>query len=358
MGLLKAEYFSPTDNVVIDKSVVQGNISNGFYFVQNGQKKILEQRQENTTEMLRINPDAVAKKTNSGMLYTDPIKYKNLMLKFGTTSKKVYLVKSEVKNVTNKGKEKFVDIYIIPEISGDVNRDKLLYSALPSFLVAQLLETAGFKVNIKKVIINIRNGNTTFISVSLKDYGQPIDVQKLMVQVADTRIYRWDDFRNYGIFAKAAFNQDIGAGIGGVLGTRGVAVAFNDYKHWLKKKIEKGEIKAFNKNINLHINGSMEATNANQTTQFDRVKSLLCSILDTIAIEFSGADKAVVEAIKRDSNRLTKPEIIRNFENALRDSQPSQPQDPDLRDTDQNFQKRLDDFAKNNVLYNQIKPTL
>jgi len=354
----KAEYFSPADNFVVDKSLVQGNSSNGFFFTQNGQRKVLEQRQENTTEMLRINPNAKPKMTNSGMLYTDPIKYKNVMLKFGTTNKKVYLVKSNIKNVQNKGKEKYVDMYLIPEILGDIEKENLLYSALPSFLVAQILEAAGFKVNIKKVILNVNSGNVVFLAVSLKDYGQPIDVNKLMVQTADTRVYRWDDFRNYGIFAKAAFNQDIGAGIGGTLGTTGVRQAFNDYKHWLKKKIEKGEIKAFNKNVNLHINGSMEATNDPQNDQYENVRNLLTTILDQIAIEFSGADKAIVEAIKRDINAKTKVEIIRDFEGALAALTPVQPTDTDLRDSDPNFQSRINEHNRNTQTFQQIKPTL
>ena len=280
------------------------------------------------------------------------------MLKFGTTTKKVYLIKSEVKNVTNKGKEKYVDIYIVPEIMGFIDKENLLYSALPSFLVAQILEGAGFKVSIKKIVANPQRNNCTFIAYGLKDYGQPIDVNKLMIQVADTRIYRWDDFRTMGLFAKAAFNQDVGSGIGSQLGADGIRRLFLDYKFWLKQKIESGDIKAFNKNINLHIDGSMEAINGSVDQQHERVRNQLTRILDQIAVEFSGADKAIVEAIKRDINSKSKQDIIRDFERNLSTLQPTHPHDPDLRESDADHQKKITEFNKNNNIYQQIKPTL
>jgi hypothetical protein len=125
-----------------------------------------------------------------------------------------------------------------------------------------------------------------------------------------------------------------------------------------KYKQGKGEIKAFNKNVNLHINGSMEATNDPQNEQYENVRNLLTSILDQIAIEFSGADKAIVEAIKRDINAKTKAEIIRDFEGALAALTPVQPTDPDLRDSDPNYQSRINEHNRNTQIFQQIKPTL
>ena len=133
---------------------------------------------------------------------------------------------------------------------------------------------------------------------------------------------------------------------------------FLDYKFWLKQKIESGDIKAFNKNINLHIDGSIEAINGSVDQQHERVRNQLTRILDQIAVEFSGADKAIVEAIKRDINSKSKQDIIRDFERNLATLQPTHPHDPDLRESDADHQKKITEFNKNNTIYQQIKPTL
>jgi hypothetical protein len=84
----------------------------------------------------------------------------------------------------------------------------------------------------------------------------------------------------------------------------------------------------------------------------------LTIILDQIAIEFSGADKAIVEAIKRDINAKPKAEIITDFESALAALTPVQPTDTDLRDSDPNFQSRINEHNRNTQTFQQIKPTL
>lgn len=356
----KAEYFSPTDNMVIDKSLVQGSIDKGFYYTHNGQKKPLEQRQENTTEMLRVNSAAVPKKTNSGMLYTDPIKYKNIMLKFGTTNRKVYLVKSDVKNIQNKGKEKYVDFYINTMAYAGITPQNVFYSSLPSILAAKILEDAGFKVQIHKItMIKDFSDNALAFSTAIKDYGKPIDINKILVQCGDPRTFRWQDFRNWSALFRAGNDVDLGGGYGVVMDTGEQIRVFNDFKAWKRKKIEKGELKEFNKNMRLHLNAGMEATNDNEQTQLRNVENRLKFLLDSVAIEFSGAEQAIKDAIDRDKNK-TKQEIIRVFEQNLTNPalNPVQPADSDLHIPDLEFQTILNQHTNEIQKFNQIKPTL
>ena len=357
----KAEYFSPSDNLLIDKTLVQGNVDKGFFFVQGSQKKPLEQRQENTTEMLRVNPNAKLKQTNSVMFYTDPIKYKNVMLKFGTTNRKVYLVKSEVKNIQNKGAEKYVDLYINVMASGNIDPQNTFYSALPSFLAARILESAGFKVKIHKtIILTSQNNNAVCYSSVIKDYGVPIDINKILVQCGDPRTFRWQDFRNWSALFSAALNDNIGMGYGRVLDNDDVIRVFNDYKAWKRKKIEKGELQEFNKNMRLHLNAGMRATNDDEQTQLRNVEARLKFLLDSVAVEFSGADQAIKDAIQRDIATIPKNTIINAFETNLLNpaSIPQQPRDPDLHIPDAEYQTILANYNKNVQLFNQIKPTL
>ena len=357
----KAEYFSPTDNMVIDKSLVQGSIDKGFFYTQNGQQKMLEQRQENTTEMLRVNPNAVAKKTNSGMLYTDPIKYKNIMLKFGTTNRKVYLVKSDIKNIQNKGSEKFVDLYIRVYALAGINPQNVFYSALPSFTAAQILQDAGFKVRIHKLVIH-RTSAEQFICYStiMKDYGDPIDSNKLFIQCGDPRIYRWTDFRNWGAFFIGALDANLGSGYGPQVAVPDLRRIFNDFRTWKRKKIEKGELREFNKNMRLHLYAAMNATNDVEAVQITNAERALKFLLDSVAVEFSGSEQAIKDAIQRDIAKNSKQTIIQNFENNLLDttSIPQQPFDTDLHIPDSEFQTILANYNKNVQNFNQIKPTL
>lgn len=356
----KAEYFSPSDNAVIDKSLVKGSVDKGFFYTESGQKKLLEQRQENTTEMLRLNPDAVAKKTASGMLYTDPIKYKNLMLKFGTTTRKVYLIKSDVKNIEKRGKEKYVDFYINAAGLGDINPTNIFYGSLPSVIAAKILEDAGFKVKIHKLVSNTQGRSSLMYSAVIKDYGQPIDINKILVQCGDPRTFRWQDFRNFSAFSAAVLNTDYGMGFGSSLDTGQLRLAFNDYKAWKRKKIERGELKEFNKNMRLHLNAGFRATNRNESQQLQEVEQKLKFLLDSVATEFSGSEQAIKDAIKRDIGKLSKQQIIQNFQTNLESNEmmPRQPADAELHIPDNEFQNIVTQHQNNISKFKQIKPTL
>jgi hypothetical protein len=357
----KAEYFSPLDNAVIDKGLVQGSLDKGFYYTQNGQKKPLEQRQENTTEMLRVNSNAIPKKTKSGMLYTDPIKYKNVMLKFGTTNRKVYLVKSDVKNIQNKGKEKYVDLYINVMAHSGIRPQNVFYSALPSFLAAKILEDAGFKVQIHKMImIQDYTNNAICYSTTIKDYGKPIDINKILVQCGDPRTFRWQDFRNWGALVRAGLDVDLGGGYGRIISTNDQIRVFNDFKAWKRKKIEKGELKEFNKNMRLHLNAGMDATNDDEAEQLRNVEDRLKFLLDSVAVEFSGSEQAIKDAIQRDIAKSSKANIITAFERNLKNTaiEPRQPEDGDLKISDYDFTNIKTDHKNQIDKFNQIKATL
>lgn len=184
----KQEYFSPDENRVVDATEVYGKMPN-FYYVKEGKNIPLELRQEGTTEMLRINPNAISKVAGNGMVYTDPIRFGNHSLKFATTTKKVYLVRDEVKDVSKKGQEKYVDIYITNVINYGIRPENLMYRALSSIIVAQILEKAGYKVRINKVTA-IRGANASSVySVPVKDYGKPLDIQRIGIQLGDPRIF-------------------------------------------------------------------------------------------------------------------------------------------------------------------------
>ena len=356
----KREFFCIKLNMVVDENLVVNN--NGlFFYPTNGELALCELRQEGTTEMLLKNPNAKVLTATDGMIYTDPIRFEDVSLKFATSTKKVYLKKSEVKNVTGGGNEKYVDVYVTPNAPWTIEKENLIYSALPSILLIQILEKAGFKVRVNKFIsvaTDSSNGGAIAYAYPIKDYGEPINYQRIAIDAADPRIFRWEDFRRYEGFSREILNIDLpqaGYPTNGPL----TDAVFNEYKHWLNKEMRKGSgRKIFNKNLNLHLIGTITKSNDAHDVQMQRVVEKLKEMLDRVAIEFSGSEQAIKDALERDLGTLTKPQIIANFEAALRNSQPIQPQDRDLQLPDAEFQQKLTNYQNNLTKFNQIRPTL
>ena len=354
----KQEYFSPEENKVIDVTQVFGKMPN-FYYVRNGNNVPLELRQEGTTEMLRINSNAIQKVAGNGMVYTDPIRFGKHSLKFATTTKKVYLVRDEVKDISKKGQDKYVDVYVTNVVSAGIRPENMIYRSLPSIIVAQILEKAGYKVRINKVTSINGSGATTIYTFPIKDYGQPLDLQRIAIQTGDPRIFRWGDFKDFTTLVSGVMNQDIGGGYGNILRSAEYDNAMKHYYQWIGKKVKEGGKKLFNKNMNLHLSGTIDPSNDPYDTQMERVTAKVKEILDKVAIEFSGVRVALEEAIKRDTPAISKNDVIRNFEVALRNTQPIRPLDPDLRVySDSEFAQQTDRFNENIALFNQLRTTI
>lgn len=357
----KREYFCLSLNMVVDENRVIRD-ADGVFFYENdkGELVLCELRQEGTTEMLIKNPSAKILTSADGMIYTDPIRFEDVSLKFATSTKKVYLKKSEIKNLTGGGQEKYVDIYVSPTANGGIRKENLIYSALPSILLAQTLEKAGFKVRINKFAIVGTGDNVVMFTYPIKDYGEPINYQRIAIDGADPRIFRWEDFRRYGAFAKGVLDIDLGGGYGRSLNENDSDIVINEYKHWINKEIKKGGSgkKIFNKNLNLHLMGTINKSNDAHDVQMQRVTAKFKEMLDRVAIEFSGSEQAVKDAIERDSGTIPKAQIIRNFEESLRKTEPRKPADRDLQLPDNEFQQKIINYQNNLTKFNQIKTTL
>jgi hypothetical protein len=358
----KREFFCIKLNLVVDENLVVNN--NGlFFYPTNGELALCELRQEGTTEMLLKNPNAKVLTAADGMIYTDPIRFDDVSLKFATSTKKVYLKKSEIKNVTGGGNEKYIDVYVTPTAAWNIEKENIIFAALPSILLVQILEKAGFKVRVNKMIAallqdTINNAGVIFYTYPIKDYGEPINYQRIAIDAADPRIFRWEDSRRKGAFARELFNQNL-TGYGYTPNEVQTDRIFNEYKHWLNKEMRRGSgRKIFNKNLNLHLQGTIDKSNDSHAIQMERVVRKLKEMLDRVAIEFVGSEQAIKDALERDLGTLTKPQIIANFEASLRKSQPIQPLDRDLQLPDAEFQQKLTNYQNNLTKFNQIRPTL
>jgi hypothetical protein len=334
----KREYFAPTENRLIDQNKVYGNPSVGFYTNgANGQKIPLEVRQENTTEMLRINRDAVKMQTQGGMIYTNPIRFGTLALKFATTNKRVYLVKKQIKSTNNQGSEKYVDVYITPSASFLVRPENIMFAALPSLLLAQILEQAGFKVRVNKYLVTVEGDSVLTYSYPVKNYGDPVDVQRLMIDCSDPRIFRWEDFRRFSAMFRGVLGIDLGGGYGRPARGSEIPRLFNEYKHWVKKKIESGEKQLFNKNLNLHLFATLTPNNDDFDTQMQRVREKLCELIDAVSLQFSDVSTVLKEAVEREMGNMTRNEVYNQVSDVLRNNEPRKCADASLDLPDSEF---------------------
>ena len=180
----------------------------------------------------------------------------------------------------------------------------------------------------------------------------------MMIDIADPRVLRHEDFRRKGILVQEIFNQNLSS-YGYSANENQLDRIFNEYKHWLNKEIRKGSgRKVFNKNLNLHLIGTITKSNDSHTIQMERVVRKLKEMLDRVAIEFVGSEQAIKDALQRDLGTLNKPTIIANFELALRNSEPVQPQDRDLQLPDAEFQQKTTNYQNNLTKFNKIRPTL
>jgi hypothetical protein len=131
------------------------------------------------------------------------------------------------------------------------------------------------------------------------------------------------------------------------------------YFQWIGKKTKEGGKKLFNKNLNLHLSGTIDASNDPYDRQMERVTTKVKEILDKVAIEFSGVRVALEEAIKRDTPAIPKQQIIANFQTALTELQPVRPNDPELRAlSDSEFAKATNQYNDNLVMFNQLRTTI
>ena len=355
----KREYFAPTENRLVNQNDVLGNSAIGFYTINQNQQKIpLEVRQENTTEMLRINPQAEKMQTQNGMIYTKPIRFGNLSLKFATTSKKIFLIKKQIKNTSGEGNEKYVDLYICPDTTGGIRKENIMFSALPSLLCAQILENAGFKVKIHKYTATTSNGNLLLFTYPLKDYGEPTNIQRLMIDAADPRVFRYIDFRRFSALFGGVFQSDLGSGFGGIVADNDIDRIFNEYKHWIRKKLESGEKKLFNKNMNLHLLAAVNPTNDDFDTQLANVSDRLTNLLDKISFQFTSVDTALKEAVQRIGNAMSRRQIFNYMREVLQSLEPSKCADASLDMPDSEFanvftkwQNKMDDLNNQSANY-------
>ena len=79
-----------------------------------------------------------------------------------------------------------------------LNYEQLAYKAFPALLAAEVLEEAGIKTRINVVNTGgtMDRNNVYFFTYPIKNYGDEFDWNKIMLHIADPRLFRWSSFKS------------------------------------------------------------------------------------------------------------------------------------------------------------------
>ena len=197
-GLIRpVEYYcSELDKLVSPNDVTYKhiNLKKVFFISVDDQQYVCEPRQDGTTKMLKAFPDKLRKVLlpNLGIFVPETITGKQVVkmgdkrLRFTSTEKKVYAYRKRL----GGGIAPFVDIYINNIGYWGTTSEGRFLKALPVLTMCKVLQSAGVRTRIWVGEFSQYNSNMYIAPILAKEYGEPLDFNKIGVVVSDSRFFR------------------------------------------------------------------------------------------------------------------------------------------------------------------------
>ena len=208
-GLIRSlEYYCPSeDRIIPADSVFKGDLNGkDYYFFEgnNDEEILVERRQEGTTAILRNCPFATAQLNyDSGMVlpYDKEGKiinfYDKYKLRYTSTTKKVY----QIREKKGGGYAPYVDLYCPLGAHNQYTTESMLIQAMPMILLARVLERAGVRTRVFATSFmqsyNTPSVNFMVSPILVKEYGVPLDLNKLAIYTSDKRFFRFHSFNAF-----------------------------------------------------------------------------------------------------------------------------------------------------------------
>ena len=206
-GLIRSlEYYCPSeDRIIPADSVYKGDINgNEYYFFEGSDDEeiLVERRQEGTTAILKNCPFATAQLNyDSGMVlpYDKQGKiinfYDKYKLRYSSTTKKVY----QIREKKGGGYAPYVDLYCPLGAHNQYTTESMLIQAMPMILLARVLERAGVRTRVfaTSFMKGMGNSSKMISPILVKEYGQPLDLNKLAIYTSDKRFFRFHSFNAF-----------------------------------------------------------------------------------------------------------------------------------------------------------------
>jgi hypothetical protein len=306
------EFEQTVAGIVPDKFVITKKIFNttSFYYKsKSGKEYELTQQQEGTKEMLELNPNALLKKTKTGLLYTepttflDPLTKKKFSLKFKTKNKKSYLMFEK-----KGGKAKMVEIYF--PIHGSI----YLKHILPLLLVAKYLKQAGVMTRIN-ILRMYHEQSDLFVMYGypIKDYGDEIDFNEIALNGVDGRWWSsvqvmvrslndMEEAKKIKSFGNKpnSKNMRFYRGAGSQAGNHSDYVeVFSRYRNWYMDQIKQGLMPPLRVDKKLILFGGVFGAYGSFEDIKDDIIAEFFRVLDTVDFQFNKAEDTCKRIYKR-----------------------------------------------------------
>lgn len=332
-GLIRpVEFFSFEDDKTINPDLVQKGELNGneFYYYMKKEKQVVVERRQDGTTAIAKNCDNVQVKKNEKLKLFLPYRDGDVLLKCGeyklrftSTNKKVYAVREK----KGGGIAPYVDLYLACGNNWNHNPESMLIQMMPNLLLGRILEKSGVRVRLFGFYVQDISSDVYLNSFfMMKNYGEPIDINKIAVFTSDTRFFRyWMWNAKQGWNYEMTKSEDYGGSDGSMYQperwTRNIMPMVRNYVSY---KIQVGEFPSQVVNKKLMLFGGL---NANDSEKLDtpeteeKIINKFYQLLDYISIQLSNTPTQVIkDIVKREKdNGKDERDILRYFRDAITD---------------------------------------
>ena len=370
-GLIRAlEYYCPTQNRIIPPDLVyKGELGDKeyYYFEGDNEEEILvERRQEGTTAILENCPFAKAQLNyDSGMVLPYDSEghiinfYQDDKLRYSSTTKKVY----QIREKKGGGFAPYVDLYCPLGAHNQYTTESMLIQAMPMILLARVLERAGVRTRVfaTSFMKAFRENNEIMVSpILVKEYGAPLDLNKLAIYTSDKRFFRFHSFNAFlGWFVE---NGDLKTNHAKttMLSNKEIYEMMPRVKNYYQYHMEKGAMPKTNIDKGLMIFGGTPTNPEDKLSNPAVQKKIIdefYKISDYVSLMMSKKPDGVIKKIfEREAERkISKPEVMQTLRNTITQilapiRRPANPTEEDLMLTDSNKDFKQQDEKRAELL--------
>lgn len=332
-GLIRpVEYYSLEEKKLIKADLVfNGKFGNESYdyYLKNDKEILVQKRQEGTTKMLENCKDLTLKFDESSKMFLPydkdgkkVVSCNGFKLRFTSTIKKVYAYREK----KGGGVAPYVDLYIASGQNFSYDSEQMLIQAMPNILLGRILEKSGVKVRIFAYYnqeISDSGGLSFNKFFMIKNYGEPIDLNKICVFLADTRFFRywmWNAATgwNYRMIGREIAGDGIFGNNGRMMGTeefnREVMPFVRNYASY---QISVGAFPSQVVDKKLMIFGGLNVSiraSLNSTETQELITEKFYSLIDYVQLQLSKTPKVVMqEILKRERAKNVSDYKIKNY---------------------------------------------
>jgi hypothetical protein len=360
-GLIRSvEYYCSSEDRIIPADSVFKSDLNGkeYYFFEgaNDEEILLERRQEGTTAILKNCPFATAQLNyDSGMVlpYDKEGKiinfYDKYKLRYSSTTKKVY----QIREKKGGGYAPYVDLYTPLGADNRFGTEAMLVQALPMILLARVLERAGVRTRVFATsFMKSRNDNFMVSPILVKEYGEPLDLNKLAIFTADKRLFRYHIFNSLlGWFVQ---NGDLRTNHNNTYGVYNneIYALMPRVKNYYQYQMERGAFSKTNIDKGLMIFGGTEVTPSDRLDNpivQQKIINEFYRISDYVSLMMSKKPDSVIKKIfeREEDRKISKQQVAQTLRNTITQilapiRRPANPTQDDLilTDSDKDFKQQ------------------